>query len=420
MFSLLHNLPFLKKACLATIAAILLSIVLLITNQFIEHFPDKTQSYSVEEKIYGGDFLAFYIGGKLFSTHRDKLYDLEFQREYRAELLGDEKKHLSGELPFVYPPLVAYICSLFAEIPYRTAYLIWMLLGMVLSFSSLLFLASELEVKMPYQLLLFPLLAFGYVPYYLNTLLGGQLSWLGICVLSTVTVALLRNKFFIAGLLLSLGYYKPPLFLFASLYLALRSPLRFLLGAATGGVVLSILSLYAVGVSGLVSYLEVISHYTYGQPLIDSIELPPAAGMGIYALLTTYLSSLGIHQILLVALYLAGLALVSKQRDKQTTPLELAFVLTCTVALSVQCIKYDLALLLVPFLLLYRSLNLISLLSRTVLLGCIVVFYFEFLGRKIQLAGSIINISSLLFLALLLTLFTALMNQTTNRTDTIE
>ncbi|MBT8397447.1 MAG: DUF2029 domain-containing protein, partial [Gemmatimonadetes bacterium] len=78
------------------------------------------------------------------------------------------------------------------------------------------------------------LYSLGFVPFSLNTLLGGQISWLGLAIFAMVGTAISNRKPFLAGLVMSLSYYKPPLFLLLLIVLLLSQGRRFFWGFAVG------------------------------------------------------------------------------------------------------------------------------------------------------------------------------------------
>jgi len=384
------------------------------TATFVANYPPTNGKILANGTLIGGDFTAFYVGGRLFNAHPESLYDLYFQKQYRDELLGESKTALQGELPFVYPPLVAALSSVYAHLSLEWAFYLWALTGLFLSVASLLLLTQELGLLSLDRIPIILLALFGYVPYYMNTLMGGQVAWIGIMVYALCVICLRRKLYFLAGCILSLGYYKPPLFLIAALYLSIKYGWRFFKGELFGGIVLMLATVLLTGRDGFLDYLKVVSHYTYGQDLMKGLRLKPDSGMGVFALITTLSSSPLFSGIILLGILIALLWLAWKHKQTQYTVepiLEYAFVVTASVGFSLQCIKYDLAILLVPFTLIVKSLEYLTPSLRYILFGLVSGFYLEFIMRKVNLAGKIINGSALLFICLIMALFIAMKNK---------
>jgi hypothetical protein len=383
--------------CLGTVALAVQAVLL---------YPGDGGYARTDGQLLGGDFLAFYLGGKLFVEDRERLYDLEYQRDYRDELLGADATVLDDELPFVYPPVVAALLAPLSTLTFHRAYLVWVLFGTVVSGLSLV---SLMRVSGAAQVLPLPLLLFGcfaFLPFAAQTFLGGQLSWLGVAILATTCATLLRDRDFLSGAILSLSYYKPPLFVFLLIVLVLSRGRRFFLGFSSGATILLTATVAAMGVAGTLDYLELASRYIYGREMLTGMELPTAEGMGLWALAFNVFASMPIAlAVLIIPAVLVGMLCVRLLRspDASVRLYGLVLATSATIAFSLQVLKYDLALLLVPMILAIawvgtrderRHLSFLPFLA----------FYLEFLVRKVQIGDAQYNLSALLFLALLSTL----------------
>ena len=345
--------------------------------------------------------MAFWVGGHLYRTERDRLYDLRHQSDVRAELLGAAEEVLDGELPFVYPPVVAAVLAPLSRLPFQTAFLTFAIVALVTSLASLGYLAVSLGLGSPRQLGAVILFSLGFVPFGLNTILGGQFPWLGIVVLSLVSAFTLTGRDFAAGLAMSLSYYKPPLFLLLLLTLALARGRRFILGFATGAAVLMGLTIMAVGLDGLEAYLSVVSRYTYGQDLTEQMALPSWAGMGLVGFLATVLGSMKWTLGLLFVPFVAVGWIAARGLGDGDRLVSMTLIAVATLAFSLQFNKYDLALLLVPGVLLFAWQVRHGHPPGPWIWASFGAFYFEFALRGVEVAGITANVSWLFLLSLL-------------------
>lgn len=393
-----------NRVWLALAVAVAAALVYLVAKQTVRNYPAPDGFVLENGELLGGDFIAFYVGGRLFREDRQGLYDLEYQREYRDRLLGASAEARTGQLPFVYPPLVAALVSPFSRLPFQRAFAAWTLLGLLLSAFSLVLVAraSGASAVVPVPLIL--LFSFAFLPYSMNALAGGQIAWLGMVLLAVLTAALLDGRDGLAGGIMSLSYYKPPLFLLLLIVLCLARGRRLVLGFVGGAAILTAATVALLGPGGLAEYIGTVSRYTYGQELLEGVTLPPSEGMGLVALLVTWTSSMEATLAILALPFLVivgvGRRLLRPGRRGETL-LGLVLSMTATVGLSLQCIKYDLALLLLPMILavayLGREPNRLGFAALLPLSG----FYFEFAFRGFEIGGRVFNGASYLFLVVL-------------------
>lgn len=392
-----------SRVLIALASALPLALAALTAEQAIRSYPAEDGFVLENGELLGGDFIAFYVGGRLFEEERDRLYDLGHQREVRTEFLGPANAAVEGELPFVYPPLVAAMVVPLSRLPFQEAFLVWSLIGTLVSLAGLVLLAkgSGASEQVPMPILL--IFIVGFVPYSVNAVFGGQAAWVGITLLSLVSVAVLGEKDVMAGAAMSLSYYKPPLFVLLFLSLAFGRKRRFLAGFGGGAALLIGLTWASVGTEGLIEYWGTASRYVYGRDVLAGVQLPPSEGMGIVALGVSLLPSASwVLVILAVPFFLVtalGARLLADGR-RDARHLGLLLSVTASVAFSLQAIKYDLALLLVPIVLVVpwyaRKRTAAGLVTLLALAG----FYLEFTLREVRIAGEAVNLSWLLFVIL--------------------
>ena len=397
-------MPSPRRVLLALAIGAALGFVILVAQLVARNYPSSDGISLADGQLLGGDFVAFYVGGRLFELDRPRLYDLEYQREFRIELLGPAAGLPEAELPFVYPPLVAAALSPLSRLPFQQAFVLWTILGLLVSVSSLALLmrASGATGVLPLPLLL--LFSFGFVPYSLNTFLGGQSSWLGMAILATVSVAVLRKRDGLAGVIMSFSYYRPPPFFFLLIVLSLARGRRFVLGFVAGAAALVVGTIVLVGADGVGGFLHAASIYLRGGEAYDGMVVPQGEGVGVLALASLLTSSVP-TSLLLLGLPFAFLVrlcyrLIRVEEDS-TRLAGLVLGTTESLALSVYLLKYDLALLLIPMVLGIAWSRGAHGLGRRLSLLPLIGFYLEFPFRQLSLGGSVVNAASFLFLVLL-------------------
>jgi hypothetical protein len=402
----------------AILCGALLGAVVSFSSVFVDNLPERGTILQKNGKILGGDFITFYLAGRLFQEKRGALYDLSFQREYRREFLDAQGVSESPELPFVYPILVAVIFSMYGQLPFNTAFFAWSATCVILSVGALLLVAREVGLLSRKHVTVILLAIGGYAPFTMNTLMSGQLSALGVGICAGVFVSLRRCRYLLSGMIFSLSYYKPPLFLLLLVCLSLTQPYRWMVGFCGGALILGSLTLALGGWSGLMSYLSAASSYLYGRDYLPGAQLPPNQGAGLFGAMVQLFPSIGSAAFFLA--FLSGLIVYSAVQAAQRESADdnrLAFVLVsvASIGCSVQCIRYDLAILLVPFFILASLFGELSRNNRVVLSAIGGGFYVELFGRQVAILGGEFNLSSLLFLLLIATLVVMVRQQDARR-----
>lgn len=404
-----------KSNILFIVIFILLSGVISCLNVFYVNYPKTGSLLQNNGQLLGGDFLTFYNAGLIANTDITRLYDLDFQKFKFNEWIGSEVVYKNGELPFVYPPLIALLLKMYAKLPYKPSYLLWIAnsaLVSLLSLCSLIYNVRKFSFK---HLLCSVVFLLGFFPLLLNTVIGGHMSWIGIALLSCTAILLKKNSYFGAGALFSLSFYKPPLFVFALLAFMLCYGRRFVYGFLLFAVLVIIASYMCVGYSAVCDFVALVGNYTYGREFVrGGLTLPVSQGAGLYALIFMFVNNAFLAQLVLsiVVVFLLRIV-VSVKRIHCCSHELLAFIFVASVALSIQCIRYDLSILLVPFILIATSER--GTLWNNYLVGISVVcFYFEWLFRGIEVGSCVFNLSSFLFIPLLLGLYAELKLQVRN------
>lgn len=399
--------PRTRRLAGAAALSVCLGLTALTGLLLVENYPAPDGLVLPNGGLVGGDFVAFWVGGYLYDNDRPRLYDLPYQSETRGRLLGPAEEVLDGELPFAYPPVVAAALGPLSRLSLQQAFAVFAGIGLFSALLSLGFLAKSLGLTSPRTAGILLIVTLGFVPFGLNTVLGGQFSWLGIVVLSLVSAFLIRGEDFRAGLAMSLSYYKPPLFVLLLLALIAVGKRRFIGGFAAGAVVLMALTIALVGTDGLRTYLDVAANYRYGRTLTDTMAIPSTAGMGLVGMAVTLTGSMSTAVVILAVPFLLLVFWIRSLVASGALRSGLTLGVVSTVAFSLQINKYDLALLLPAALLMtswHRSRTPGPGVAAWAFLG---LFYFEFAFREMQVGGSQANGTWVLFPPLLVALASA-------------
>lgn len=248
------------------------------------------------------DFSVTYVGAKLIRDGRaGDLYDLPKQQEVRDSLFRNP-----SPLFFEHPPFEALILSPLADIPYRTAYLIWGMFNAALLWCSTIFLRPHLP--WPKEHLGYIFLWALFAPL-IVTLYQGQSSLVLLAIFGLTYCLLKSRRDLIAGLALGLGLFKFQFILPFALILFLMKRWRALMGFGVSSLFLSVLSMMAVGWSGLYGYARFvlkIAGSPQNQSYGSAVDMPTLHGL-IYAILGQSIN----HAALSVVVALVSLALLA-------------------------------------------------------------------------------------------------------------
>lgn len=297
--------------------------------------------------VLGPDFPAFYTGGWLVREGEIvRLYDLERQQAVQQAVLPG-----SALSAYVNPPHYSLVGAPFSSLPYAVAFTLWSLLMLAAFGTSLLLLRPLLPTLHTRQGWLLAALALLSAPVY-YALSAGQNTGLSLLLHSGILLALSRRRVALAGLLIALGMFKPQLFvvLLPLLLLGLERSQRWrlLLGFGISAGALGLLTLSIFGLTTLTQWLALLR-----SPLYQSEEVRQAAKMFSWQPFWKLLlgaqplsAALGWGCALLV---FAGLCALWRRAD-QDLPLRYAITLCGILLIGPHLPVYDLALLIVPVL----------------------------------------------------------------------
>lgn len=364
-----------QKILLALAFGYLLSCLFLWAGNLWDYYSRTDGFWLPNGRMAGGDFLAFYTGAKFALSRTAELYDLGAQLEFQREFyLAGSGRDPEGALVFVYPPQVAFILQPLAELSLVNGFYAFSGIGLLAVITSSFLLLRQLGMS-GLKLLAGIVSILGFVPLTFECLAGGQLSWLGFAIVIFAYLSLQKNKQLMAGIVISLGAYKPPLFALIWLVLFVSQSGRFRLGFVLGGLAQLFIAIHIVGVSGLLQYLGVAINYRYGAEPAPGVALPSGRGTGLYAFLArNYQAGAGMVVLLVIMLLLACWLIASIKREGLTTR---NFILTSAFSLylSPQFLIYDLSIA-VPLVLLSLST------ASPIVIVSSVLLYLEWLVRS--------------------------------------
>jgi len=161
-------------------------------------------------QVIGSDFITLYAAGLAFRTGLHNLYNLTTQFEIQQSLI--QPTLLSGVNPFISPPYVAQVYSIFTHLPLSLAFILWTLLSIVFTFGSLVLLHRWLPeaVKRHLPLGQVAIIVFSFFPF-IEGIQVGQNHALTMLLVTGVLVFIISEKWLLAGVMAGLLIYKPQL-----------------------------------------------------------------------------------------------------------------------------------------------------------------------------------------------------------------
>jgi hypothetical protein len=404
------------------LAAIILGIFLGIFSRTLHDiyvdYRSSTGLIAASGRPVGGDFVCFYLAGQAAAENPSQIYDWEDGvKRQRALLNAPAGKEWI--LPYAYPPPFALLLIPFGKLAFLPANLAWIGFSLFLAFLSVFLVLSQSRFDRR-QRIYASLSLLAFTPFTLDCLAGGQTSAIGMLIVAGVYYLTRTGREFFAGLVLGLGYYKPPLFFFLALAFFLQKRWRLICGAVLSGTALVFFSVIYLGPTAFMDYLEKMSRYLYGRELLPGLSLPAAKGVGLLSFLMANLSS---KIAIAWSLYLAALVLallcyfisVSRLHPQpgkdRTYDISYALAVSLSLLLSVQMVNYDISILFVPILLVAG--HLIRLRNKPAMLigyGLSFIFFLVPQIRQIQFADILIKPAMVLMILWIIYLFYLIQN----------
>ena len=177
------------------------------------------------------DFRQLYAAGYMVRTgHASELYDARAQQQFQNALVGNDER----ALPFIRPAYQALLFVPFSLLPYRSAYLAFLAVNLLLLAMAFWLIASTMRnlARIWRGLPVFVFLVFYPIAL---ALMQGQDSILLLVLLAAALVALDRGREMMAGMLVALGLFKMQIVIPIALLFLLWRRWRFFAGFALCG-----------------------------------------------------------------------------------------------------------------------------------------------------------------------------------------
>ncbi len=345
-----------SRVLVAIVFALLLAQIVMLVNLYKDNYATSDGYSLANGNLVGGDFVTFFQAGQLIKQEPERLYDFEYYISKQQEFYHQHNLQ-GGVLVFAYPPLLGYMFSLLPASNLLNAYLAWTTVSLLLFFTCLTLIMKSVGASNK-AVLLTSFAGLAFYCFSLSCIGAGQTSCLGLAVFTGFFLTFQKGRKFLAGLILALSYYKPPLFVGLVLALIASRNWRTLAGFMLGGISLLIASVAAFGYDNFLYFLKSVSNYRYGEPLVAGSSLPIEKGVGLLAALEGLHLFSSIQAQLLLAIvtilssFFVGHTYLRLFKFQSNSPIErekFLFLYTLLVALSlicsVQMVVYDLTIL---------------------------------------------------------------------------
>jgi hypothetical protein len=324
--------------------ALLLFIAIFAANLFVLQLYWKT--FVGDRNLLNQDFLGYYTAASL---PRSSIYDINRQRELQTSLLGKPYGVPAGVLLFNHPPFLVPVVRLLNNGNYFESYQRWAALLFAISVACsviiYLLLRDAWHTVLVSTLSAFTALLF--YPSYRSIEIGTDTT---VALLAVLLWAffLIKDKDRAAGLALSLTLIKPHLAIILGAATLARSRRAFLM-FLTGGVILTSVSMFYVGLKGILDLVQNIKLSANGEAL-GVFFVKQYSFMGL-------LARLGMSRtvVAMVGWLAFGLIVVLVSVYRPTSSESwIGFVLLLAVFFAPNLHFHDLALLLLPMTLIAR------------------------------------------------------------------
>lgn len=348
------------------------------------------------KQLIGSDFITLYGAGLAQRINPSTLYDFVNQTAIQETLI--KPTALPGLNPFISPPYVAGIYSLFTFLPLTTAFILWCMISLLITGVSAHMLHSLLpdtiKDKLGFWQLLIIILSF--FPF-IEGLQVGQNHTLTLLLVTSVIAFTLSERWFMAGAMAGFMIYKPQFVIGFLLIWIIWRKYKALVGfLVVAGLWVGTYILFN-GISPLLEYLSISK---------ELVMLPYIPGFPAYLLLTPYgllstifpvetMPTIQIVTLCLALLVILGLGwLAFRMRNKpvlERTP-ALAMAVIIPLVTTPYALLHELVILIPCYVLWARYSS-----SRPLLYTAIVIY---FSGLFLTLLVSMVKISLIAVLPL--------------------
>ncbi len=329
-------------ACWALLAAyVLLRIGIPLWNQF------KTGVPSLH--ILPADFIYYYGDGRLANQYPlVQFYDYGLQTRIYNEIYPLQTG-VYGMQP--YPPFVPLFFSLYARLPFTIAYGAWLITSFALCLIGLGAATRDVFPGEPLKHSLVYCFMLAYSPFFVGTLINGQLSSVAICAIAVGYLLDRRHRPFVSGLALSLLAYKPTLCVLLVPMLLITRRWKQFCGFVTGALAWMLLATAKGGMAIWPAYLRYLNVYRRVLSLSDRFGMPLSKQVDIGSCLLAISGGrshfAGLAMALISTAVMIPLAVLwwrSPRSDSSAQSLGWAAAITWTLLVNAYVPFYDAAL----------------------------------------------------------------------------
>lgn len=296
----------------------------------------------------GTDYLQFYAAGMTVREGASaRLYDTTYQAELEQEIIGPG---LTTYHAFITPPFLAWLFVPLSLLPYDVSYAVWCLVGLVFLLTSLSLLQRDGRLRNAlWALTWFPVFA---------SISFGQNALVTLVLFCLAYYLWTADRPLAAGLVASLALYKPQLLLGIGVIwlFDFRRSWRALLGLAIGGASLALLS-FTLFPEASWAYVDFAGSVLPDLPNWEEFPIWHLHTVrGFWRLLLPWWP--GVGDFLTAAAAVLGLIAVVRLRHTMRSYRRLAFGVAVVLSLwlTPHAMIYDLALLLIPAMILWHEL----------------------------------------------------------------
>ena len=294
------------------------------------------------------DFRQLYAAGYMVRTgHAGELYDIRAQQQFQDVLVGNDER----ALPFIRPAYQALLFVPLSLLPYRTAYLAFLAVNLVLLAMAFWILRPNMgNLSRVWQFL--PVFVFLVFYPIALALMQGQDSILLVVLLAAALVSLEQGHERRAGILVGLGLFKMQIVIPIALLFLLWRRWRFFAGFALSACLVSLISLWVVGFARTTSYAR--SLFSVGTGLAAAHQFPLRVSIManlrglIFGLLGTRLPAFWIQALTIAASIFVMLWVALAVPGKHRTADALVLAITTSLIVSYYLFIHDLSVLLIP------------------------------------------------------------------------
>lgn len=311
--------------------------------------------WNVRELILKGypDFTIYYTAGTMVGEGKGhQLYDDRSQFEVQKQFAPQVATRL-GALPFNHPPFEALLFAPITWLPYRAAYLLWMLANLGMLAALPIVLRPYVPVMAAWSNSTWTVVSLAFFPIFF-ALLQGQDTILLMFLYGLTFVSLKKEHQIRAGAWLACGLFKfhlvlPFLFLLLIQQKTLQRSRKILFGFASVAALLGAISIATVGLRQMIAYPRYVLglEATMARGAINPSDMPNLRG--ILYLLASNVRFFGVVLAFSALLFLV--AVWNSRWGKGTAAdLQFAMAIFATVLVSYHALESDLCVLAIPIL----------------------------------------------------------------------